>query len=409
MSLTTTRGVALYVGALLGPGLLVFPGLAAAQAGPASIVAWAGLLVLSGLVAVVFSALGVRQPSAGGVAEYARLGLGERVGATVGWCFLAGIVTGAPVICHLGAAYLAGLLGGGRGWAAGAAAVLLLLVLAVTARGVRASAGMQLVLVALLVAVVLVAVVGALPAVDVRHFTPFAPYGWPAIGSAATVLMVSFVGWEAIAPLIGHFADPGRQLPRVIGVAFAVTAVIYLALAAVTVAALGERSATEVPMAALLALSLGAAGPVLAAVSAVPLTLGTTNAYLAGGAALARTLSPRRAGWLPGTIALAGVVILALIGTGLLPVAAAVTVPSSFFLVVYLGCMVSAWRVLRGPARSAAAVAAVAVVAVLAFAGPALIPVAGVVAGCLARRPSAVLPPQADRDKDGAGHVRARS
>ncbi|MGH3212551.1 MAG: hypothetical protein ACRDNO_32780, partial [Trebonia sp.] len=42
--LTTTRGAALYIGALLGPGLLLLPGLAAAEAGPASVLAWAGLL-----------------------------------------------------------------------------------------------------------------------------------------------------------------------------------------------------------------------------------------------------------------------------------------------------------------------------------------------------------------------------
>src|ERR1700722_19113465 len=56
--LTTARGAALYIGALLGPGLLLLPGLAAAAAGPASVLAWAGLLVLSRLFAVVFGALG---------------------------------------------------------------------------------------------------------------------------------------------------------------------------------------------------------------------------------------------------------------------------------------------------------------------------------------------------------------
>jgi amino acid efflux transporter len=64
--LNTTRGTALYVGAILGPGLLLLPGLAAAQAGPASILAWVALLALSGLFATVFAALGRRLPSAGG-------------------------------------------------------------------------------------------------------------------------------------------------------------------------------------------------------------------------------------------------------------------------------------------------------------------------------------------------------
>src|ERR1700729_3395850 len=64
--LTTARGAALYIGALLGPGLLLLPGLAVAVAGPASLLAWVALLVLSALFAVVFGAFGLRLPSAGG-------------------------------------------------------------------------------------------------------------------------------------------------------------------------------------------------------------------------------------------------------------------------------------------------------------------------------------------------------
>ena len=88
--LTTARGAALYIGALLGPGLLLLPGLAAAEAGPASVLAWAGLLVLSGLFAVVFGSLGRGFPSAGGVIGYVRAGLGTRASAVAGWSFLAG-------------------------------------------------------------------------------------------------------------------------------------------------------------------------------------------------------------------------------------------------------------------------------------------------------------------------------
>ena len=61
------HGSALYLGALIGPGLLLVPALAAQRAGAASIVAWAGLLVLSAPLAFTFAALGVRHPVAGGV------------------------------------------------------------------------------------------------------------------------------------------------------------------------------------------------------------------------------------------------------------------------------------------------------------------------------------------------------
>ena len=397
-SLTTSGGVVLYIGALLGPGLLLLPGLAAAKAGPASILAWIGLLALSGLLAVVFAALGVALPSAAGVNAFAEAGLGSWAGRAVGWCFLAGIVTGAPIVSLIGGTYLAELLGGGRWVAAGAAGVLLIMVVAVTFGGMRASSGVQLALVTLMIVIVAVAVAGSAVHADAANWTPFAPHGWPAVGSAAAVLMLSFVGWEAVAPLTARFANPRRQLPQVITFAFAITSALYLALAVVTIAALGPNADTAVPLAALLVLALGPVGTTLAALAAVLLTLATTNAYLTGAAALARSLTsrqpetgsptrPRRdppPTWLLVTILTCGAMMNAL--TGVLDAASLVTVPTTFFLTVYLGCTLAACRLLSGAARVAAACATTAVTIVLGFTGWALIPAAGVTLVAIAAR-----------------------
>src|SRR5271169_2230954 len=173
-NLTTSRGAALYIGAILGPGLLLLPGLAAAEAGPASILAWIALLGLSGLFAAVFSALGRHSPSA------------------------AGVVGGAPIVCLIGAGYVTGLTGGGQPARAAVAALLLLTVVGLAAGGLRASASAQLVLVGLLIAVVVVAVAGSAPAARAGNWAPFAPHGWLSVGSAAATLMFSFAGWEAV-------------------------------------------------------------------------------------------------------------------------------------------------------------------------------------------------------------------
>src|SRR2546427_10438711 len=69
-------GAALYVGALIGPGLLLVPALGVQAAGPASILAWGALLILSAPLAVTFAALGVRYPVAGGGACHLRAGVG---------------------------------------------------------------------------------------------------------------------------------------------------------------------------------------------------------------------------------------------------------------------------------------------------------------------------------------------
>ena len=68
--LSTPAGIALYVGALLGPSLLLLPGLAARIAGPASLLAWVALLGLSGLLAWVFMVLGRTMPDVDGVVGY---------------------------------------------------------------------------------------------------------------------------------------------------------------------------------------------------------------------------------------------------------------------------------------------------------------------------------------------------
>ena len=100
--LSTRSATALYVGAVLGPGLLIVPALAAEAAGPASLVAWAALLVLSAPLAATFAALGVRFPEAGGTAAYVRAAFGRRPGAVTGWWFLVGVVLGAPAVAVRG-------------------------------------------------------------------------------------------------------------------------------------------------------------------------------------------------------------------------------------------------------------------------------------------------------------------
>jgi amino acid efflux transporter len=377
-TLSVPGGAALYIGALLGPSLLLLPGLAARIAGPASILAWVGLLGLSALFAIQFSALGIRLPSASGVAGYTAAGLGRRAGSAVGWSFLAGVVTAAPFVCLVGAGYVTTVTGGGRVVRAAIAAGLLLVVLVLAVVGLRIGVAVQLALVSVLVVVVVVAIGGSAPHAAASNWTPFAPHGWSAVGSAAAALMMSFVGWEAVAPLTSRFADPVRQLPRVIAIAFGTTALIYLGLAAATVAVLG-RGAGDVPLAGLLAAGLGPAGHTVAAVAAVVLTLGTTNAYLSGAAEMAADLSGRRTGS-RGLLAVIGLVGLALIGlyaAGGLSIEEFVAVPTSLFVAVYVGCTVSAALILRGRARAAAVPAAVVTVAIFAFCGRwALLPIA---------------------------------
>ena len=389
--LSIPRGASLYVGALLGPGVLLLPGLAAAQAGPASIIAWVALIGLSALLATVFTALGRAVPAGGGVAGYAAAGLGRRAGAATGWCFLAGVVCGAPIVCLIGASYVTDLAGGGQLMRAAVAGALLLAVVGLAIGGVRASTAAQLGLVGLLIIVVVVAVAGSAPSAHAANWAPFAPHGWPAVGRAAATLMLSFAGWEAIAPLTTRFARPERELPRVTMIAFGITAALYLGLAVATIACLGHRGGTDVPLALLLQLALGPAGRVAAAAAALVLTLGSTNAYLTGASEMVARLGPARSARpaasarsvasavpagagqqrriLLAVMAVGGLLLIGLYALNVVSAAALVALPTTMFLSVYLACTASAARILAGPARIAAVPAFLAVAAMLPFCG----------------------------------------
>src|SRR5690242_3220998 len=100
-------GVALLTGAILGPGILVLPGLAVREAGPASVLAWAVLVLVSVPIALTFAELGVRHPDGGGVATFVARAFGNRPAAAVGWWFYFAIPIAIPAASLVGARYVA--------------------------------------------------------------------------------------------------------------------------------------------------------------------------------------------------------------------------------------------------------------------------------------------------------------
>ena len=107
------QGTAIYVGAILGAGLLALPALAAEVAGPASVLAWGLLLLLCVPVAATFAALGSRYPDGGGIATFVYKAFGRRASAVVGYWFYFAWPVGGPATAYVGGLYIADALGGG--------------------------------------------------------------------------------------------------------------------------------------------------------------------------------------------------------------------------------------------------------------------------------------------------------
>ncbi|GAA2342614.1 amino acid permease [Dactylosporangium salmoneum] len=382
--LTVKQGAALSVGAVLGTGVIALPGIAAQIAGPAALVAWLALILLSAPLALTFAALGARFPDTGGVASYVGRAFGPRAAAVVGWSFYFAVPVGALPAATFGGAYVAAVLGGGHRTTLLTAAALVALVTAANLGGVRVSGRVQLGLAAALVALLLAAILTALPSADAANLRPFAPHGWTAVGPAIAVLVWGFAGWEALTSLAADYRDPRRDVPRATWIAVGVVGVLYLAVAATSQLVLAHPS--EAPLADLLAIGFGPGSRALTAVVAVLLTAGAMNAYFAGAARLGAALGrdgalpawfargadagqvPRRSLAVVAGLAAATLAVAAATGLSTRPIMLAV---SGSFVVVYVLGTAAAVRLLpaRSWARRTAAVALVSVLGLLALTG----------------------------------------
>ena len=165
---------------------------------------------------------------------------------------------------------------------------------AANAFGVRVAGWVQFVLTALLLAVVVGVVALAAPAVEPQNFTPFLPHGWAGVGTAISLFVWAFAGWEVGTHISGEFRDPRRAIPIGTAIALVVTGVCYLVLQIVTVGALGD-SAGEGPCRS--SNSRDSARPASvrprSGVAAI-VALGVMNAYLAAFAKLGASLALNR-------------------------------------------------------------------------------------------------------------------
>jgi amino acid efflux transporter len=176
-------------------------------------------------------------------------------------------------------------------------------------------------------------------------------------------------------------------VPRATAAALAVVSVLYLALAATSLATLGPATATtEAPLAELLATGVGGPVRAITAALALLLTLGAMNAYFAGGsklgAALARDAAlpsfldkgaragevPRRSLAVTATLAFVSLIVAATLHVSTRQIVLLAT--GSFVVIYVLGCAAAIRLLPRGSwPRRLAVVALVSCVGLLATVG----------------------------------------
>jgi amino acid efflux transporter len=405
--ITLSQAVALYAGAVIGAGVLILPGVGAGAAGPASLLAWGFDGLLGVPLALTFAALAARFPDAGGVATFTTRAFGPAAGTMVGWSYFAAAAIAQALVTLTGGHYAADALGLGRPAAFVLAASTLALALAANLYGLHVSARLQLVLAGGVALVLVAATLAAIPRARASAFVPFMPGGWRSVGHATILLFFAFFGWEAITHLASEFRDPARDVPRATVLAAALVTAIYVgvAFAVVGTGTYGTDALDRVAVAHVLGDALGVGARWVAAVTALVITAGTTNAFVAATSRLGYALGRDRS--LPSALArlsardVPGVSILTVgaIATAALALAyvagwgaeAFLVVPNSLVLIVYVAAMTAGVRLLRGTSRAIAATAAVLCLAIVPFAGvslvvPATVAVAAILTNVLRTR-----------------------
>jgi amino acid efflux transporter len=407
-TLGRAQGVALYAGAVLGSGVLVIPAVAAELAGPASLVAWGAMTLLTLPLALTMSLLSARFPGGGGVSTFVGKAFGPAASAIVGWTFLLAVPLGAPLVALVGGAYAAAAFGLPPGARLPFAVLILLLVLLSNYRGVGTVGRLQVAVVGGIVAVLLLTIAAAIPEMEAGRFVPFAPHGAVGVGQAAAILFWSYIGWEAVGHFSGEFGRPGRDLVPAVLWAALLVGLLYLGTA-VAVVGTGTYGGwrTEAALALVIRDSLGPAAGWLAGILAILCTVAPANAYVGGAANLARSLAesglaPR---WLGAShpsrgtpigalafLGLASLPALALSGAGVFSVRDLLALPTAGFVATYALGAAAGVRLADGRAvRRLALVALAASLLVYPFLGwaalyPALAGSAGLLAWRLGRR-----------------------
>jgi basic amino acid/polyamine antiporter, APA family len=258
--------ITLGVGAIIGAGIFVITGTAAAQfAGPA--------LVLSMLIAAVgcaFAGLCYAEfasmiPVAGSAYTYAYATLGELFAWIIGWDLILEYALGASTIAVGWAGNFTSILqdmginfparfSGPPGSVIALpdgstvtgifnvpAAVIILIVSAILIVGIRESAGLNTAIVIIKVAVLLLFVGFGASYINTANWHPFIPpntgkfgeFGWSGVARGAGVIFFAFIGFDAVSTAAQEAKNPQRDMPRGILISLVVCTFLYIAVALV--------------------------------------------------------------------------------------------------------------------------------------------------------------------------------
>jgi basic amino acid/polyamine antiporter, APA family len=316
------------VGTMIGAGIFVLPSIAAANAGPASMISFAIGGFVSLLAALSLAELATGMPRAGGSYYYVNQAMGTFFGSIVGWGMWTGLMF-ATAFYMLGfGQYMTYFFGDLP--VQYAALVMAALLVFINFRGVKETSVLQNVIVAGLIGLIIVFVSVGVFDVDMETLRPFNPQGWGAVAALSATLYVSFIGFEVIATSAEEIKRPGRNLPLAMIASVLTPTVLYVLVMFVSTGVLPipELADSKIPVADVATEFLGEFGTLMMVIGAVLATVSSANASILSAARVNFAMGRDRilTNWLNEVhktfhtpyraIIVTGVVILVMIGVG---------------------------------------------------------------------------------------------
>jgi APA family basic amino acid/polyamine antiporter len=260
--------ITLGIGAIIGTGIFVLTGQAAAQyTGPAIVLSMVLAGIASGLAGLCYSEFASTVPIAGSAYTYGYATLGEFFAWVIGWDLILEYALGAATVAVGWSGHLTSFLHDFVGMnvpAAFAAAPCtmihaagcspdaiinlpaVLITIAVTVLivvGVRESANVNTVIVIIKVAVVLIVILGGAAYINSANWHPFVPpntgtfgeYGYSGVLRGAGVIFFAYIGFDAVSVAAQEARNPQKDMPVGILGSLVVCTVLYILVSGVTV------------------------------------------------------------------------------------------------------------------------------------------------------------------------------
>jgi basic amino acid/polyamine antiporter, APA family len=256
------------MGGIIGSGIFMNPSVVAhhVKSGPLIMLVWVAGGAIALLGAGIFAELAARRPQDGGLYAYLRDAFHPALAFIFGWCLLLVSQSGGMAAAAVTfAAYFAPL----TGWqtsTAGVAIVAIALFTAINALGVRTGASAQNAF--MLLKILAIAGFAAIGLFAIRapvasvHVTPPTGDLLTAIGLAMVPVLFAYSGWQTSSFMTAELHEPQRTLPKGMIAGVLTVVVLYVAVNAACLRALGVTglAATTTPASAIAQLAFGQTG-----------------------------------------------------------------------------------------------------------------------------------------------------